>query len=143
MAILVCYYLGVAITSIYYSMIQKLAWVFAAVFVLVGVLGFVPGITTDGHLLGIFEVSTLHNIIHLATGIVAALVASSTEKSTLFFKVFGVVYALVTVVGFVQGNTVLGLIGVNLADNLLHLAIAAVALYVGFVYKEAQSSPMM
>jgi hypothetical protein len=42
------------------------------------------------------------------------------------------VYALVTVVGFVQGNTVLGILPVNLADNFLHLVIAAVSLYLGF-----------
>jgi hypothetical protein len=54
----------------------------------------------------------------------------------LYFQVFGVVYGLVTVVGFLQGDTVLGLIGVNMADNVLHLAIAAVALYAGFGMKE-------
>lgn len=121
-------------------MIQKLAWVFAVVFILIGILGFVPGITTDGHLLGIFEVSLLHNIIHLATGIIAALVASSEENARLYFKVFGVVYALVAVIGFVQGTSVLGLIGVNLADNILHVAIALVALWAGFGMRSEESS---
>jgi len=118
-------------------MIQKLAWVFAIVFLAIGVLGFIPGITTaDGHLLGVFEVDALHNIVHLITGIIFALVAwKYTAYTTLTFKVFGVVYALVTIVGFVQGNTVLGLFAANMADHILHLIIAAVALYAGFGMK--------
>lgn len=117
-------------------MLKNLAYVFGAVFLLIGVLGFVPGVTTDGHLLGIFDVSPLHNIIHLASGIAALALGSGGEKSAqLYFRVFGLVYGLVTVVGFIQGTTVLGLIGVNMADNLLHLAISAVSLYAGFGIK--------
>lgn len=124
-------------------MVQKLAWVFAAVFALVGILGFVPGITSNGHLLGIFEVDLIHNIIHLVSGIAFAFAArSSAATSRLTFKVFGGVYALVTIVGFVQGDTVLGLIGVNMADNVLHLAIAAVALAIGFGVK-GEGAPSM
>jgi preprotein translocase subunit Sss1 len=120
--------------------ISKIAKVFGIIFVLVGVLGFVPGITNDGHLLGVFEVNTLHNIIHLLTGIFALVLAKNSAK--MFFKVFGVVYLIVTIVGFVQGGTVLGLFGVNMADNVLHLVIAAFALWLGFMKKESMS-PMM
>lgn len=117
-----------------YMNTQKLAWVFAIVFLAVGVLGFVPGITSGGHLLGIFEVDALHNSIHLLSGIVAAIAAmSSAAYSRLYFKVFGGVYALVAIVGLVQGNSVLGLIGVNMADNLLHIVIAGAALAIGFM----------
>ena len=117
-------------------MLKKLAYVFGVVFLLLGVLGFVPGATTDGHLLGIFDVSPLHNIIHLLSGVAAlALASMGNEKAKLYFQVFGVVYLIVTIVGFIQGTTVLGLIGVNSADNLLHLAISAVALYAGFGMK--------
>jgi hypothetical protein len=116
-----------------YNLIQKVAWLFAIVFGAVGVLGFVPGLTTEGHLLGIFEVDTIHNVIHLLSGAAAAFAASqSKEYSVWYFKIFGAVYALVTIIGFVQGTTVLGLIGVNMADNVLHLAIAAAALGLGF-----------
>jgi hypothetical protein len=113
---------------------SKIAKVFGIILVLVGILGFVPGITNNGSLLGIFEVNTLHNIIHLLTGIFALVLAKSSPK--MFFKVFGVVYLIVTIVGFVQGTTVLGLFGVNMADNVLHLAIAAFALWLGFMKKE-------
>lgn len=116
--------------------IQKLAKLFAVVFILVGILGFVPGVTSGGMLLGIFEVNALHNIIHLATGLIALWAASSTTNARLFFKVFGLVYALVTALGFVMAGDVLGLIMVNFADNLLHLVISVVALYAGFMAKE-------
>jgi len=117
--------------------LKTLAYIFGAVFLLIGVLGFVPGVTTDGHLLGIFDVSPIHNVIHLLSGIAAlGLAMTMGEKgSQLYFRVFGIVYGLVTIIGFIQGNTVLGLIGVNMADNLLHLAITAIALYAGFGMK--------
>ena len=117
-------------------MVKTLAMVFGAVFLLIGVLGFVPGVTSSGKLLGLFDVSTLHNIIHIASGVAAFALASSGPKAAkMYFQVFGLVYLVVTIVGFVQGDTVLGLFGVNVADNILHLAIAAVALYAGFGMK--------
>jgi hypothetical protein len=124
-------------------MATKLAWAFGIIFIVIGVLGFVPGITTaDGHLLGIFEVDFLHNLIHIATGLVAlALIFAAPSKINLFFKVFGVIYGLVTIIGFVQQTNVLGLFAVNMADNVLHLLIAAVALYAGFGMKSEE--PMM
>lgn len=121
-------------------MLRKAAIVFGVVLVAVGLLGFVPALApanTEGHrhLLGIFEVNGLHNLIHLLSGAAALLLAKSEEYASTYFKVFGVVYALVMVVGFLQGDTVLGLIPVNMADNLLHLAIAGSALYLGFGVK--------
>lgn len=123
-------------------MLEKTAWVFAVVFIALGILGFIPGITTDGNLLGIFQVDATHNVIHLITGLVAAG-AAMASRSRLFFQVFGVIYALVAIVGFAQGNTVLGIIDVNAADNILHTIIALVALYFGFAVKEGESSPGM
>ena len=114
-------------------MIKKLAIVFGVVFVAIGVLGFIPGVTTaDGKLLGIFQVSTLHNIIHLLSGIAALIAASEAAYSRLYFRVFGVVYALVAIIGWLQGNTVLGLIDVNLADNILHTVLAIAISAIGY-----------
>jgi hypothetical protein len=114
-------------------MIKKLAWVFAIVLTLIGILGFVPGITSEGHLLGIFEVDTIHNIIHLVSGLVFLFaILKSTEAAKTVFKVFGIVYGLVAIVGLVQGDSVLGLFAVNAADHGLHIVIAALSLWVGF-----------
>lgn len=120
-------------------MIKKLSWILAIVFLLVGILGFVPGITTNGHLLGIFEVDTLHNIIHLVSGLVFLWAAMSPAIGKTVFKVFGVVYAIVAVVGLIQGDTVLGLISTNMADHILHVVLAVVILYVGFGMKDNKS----
>lgn len=118
-------------------MVKQAARAFGVVFVLIGILGFVPGITStnsDGAklLLGIFAVNAVHNLIHLLSGVAALIGSGSEGYARTYFKVFGVVYAIVTVVGFAQGNTVLGIIPVNLADNLLHVVIAVAALYLGF-----------
>ncbi len=122
-------------------MLQKLAWVFGIVLLAVGVLGFVPGVTTSDLLLGIFTVDSLHNIIHILSGALALVaVLYAKEYVRLYFQVFGVVYGVVAVLGFVQSDSVLGLIMVNTADNLLHLVIAASALYAGFWLKEGGPS---
>ena len=123
-------------------MMKKIAWILAIVFLAVGILGFVPGITTNGLLLGIFEVDALHNIIHLVSGAVFLYAAMKPAKASLVFKVFGVVYALVAVIGLVQGDTVLGLISTNTADHLLHVVLAIVILYVGFGMKEKMPMSM-
>ena len=107
------------------------------VFVVVGLLGFV-----NDPVLGVFEVDMLHNVIHILSGILAlAAVGMGADIMRLYAKVFGVVYALVGVVGFVMpGDMILGLFEANLADDLLHVALAAVLLYVGFVMKEGDST---
>lgn len=123
-------------------MTQTLAWVFGVVLTLVGVLGFVPGVTTDMMLLGIFHVDMMHNIVHVVSGLAALAAAWGMYSSRLYFQVFGVIYGVVAVLGFVTGGALL--FETNLADNLLHVVIAAAALYIGFMVKEspavAQSS---
>lgn len=115
-------------------MLRTASKVFGAVFLLIGVLGFVPALTPDGNLLGIFHVNTLHNIVHLASGAVALMAGFySDQGARRYFQVFGVVYALVAVLGLMAGdNAILGLVANNTADNLLHVVIAATALYLGF-----------
>jgi hypothetical protein len=119
-------------------MVKTAAKVFGVIFLLIGVLGFVPGVTDDGHLLGIFHIDTLHNIIHLASGLVALMAASaSAAAARTYFLVFGVIYGLVTVLGFMAGNDdILGLMANNMADNFLHLGITVSALTFG-LKKEA------
>jgi Domain of unknown function (DUF4383) len=106
--------------------------------VLAGVLGFVvdagfdTGSDIQGDKLILFEVNGIHNLIHIASG--AVLLAASVRWSSakLVAIAFGVVYGLVTVIGLIDGETVLGLIPVNGADNVLHIALTALGLYAGF-----------
>lgn len=107
-------------------------WV-GLVILVVGLVGFVPALVPGGKVLGLFLVDPLHNIVHILTGALAILASRSSESATrTYFKVFGVVYALVTVLGFMTGTGLFGLLPVNIFDNLLHVAIAALYLYVGF-----------
>jgi len=121
-------------------MLQKLAWVFGVIFILIGVIGFVPAAAPGGLLLGIFSVDSLHNTIHLLSGVIVILAAlGSASYARLYFKVFGIIYALVAILGFVFGGEVFGMM-MNTADNLLHVVIAVVALWAGFGTKD--SMPM-
>lgn len=126
-------------------MLKKLAILFGVVFLLVGILGFIPTFSpvhSDGmrYLLGLFMVGGIHNAIHLLSGIAALGLGYYSEKTArLYFLVFGAVYALVTVVGFVQKDTVLGIFHVNMADNFLHLALAIAILGVGLALKPSDS----
>jgi len=115
-------------------MLKKAALVVGVVFLLLGLLGFIPALTPDGKVLGILAVNGLHNMVHLLSGIAFLVASQRSDWSSLTFKVMGVVYALVTVLGFLAGDggSILGLIIVNTNDNILHLILTAAFLYFGF-----------
>ena len=110
------------------ALVSPVTRILGVVLVIVGLLGFFM----SSPLLGYFEVDTLHNLIHLASGAIALVVGGNHAMARMFLIIFGLVYGLVAIVGFVQGTTVLGLFVVNGSDNLLHAAIAVVCLWVGF-----------
>lgn len=123
-------------------MAKQVAIVFGIVMLVIGVLGFVPAVNTAGPvgtsytlLLGIFAINPLHNVIHLATGAVAlaAGLYGSGAYARMYFLVFGIVYALVTLIGvtglfFNSHGSLLGIVPINGADNVLHLAITILSL---------------
>jgi hypothetical protein len=109
------------------------------VFLAVGILGFVPGITTTGAdgmpmLLGIFMVNTTHSVVHIASGVVFLLASmSGAGAARLWFQLFGVIYAIVAILGFMTPNgMLLGLISNNPADTWLHVVLAVAMLAIGF-----------
>ncbi len=112
--------------------------IIGVVFILAGLLGFV-----NNPILGILAVDTLHNIIHLATGVLAIVFAMQGEaQGRKFFLIFGIVYALVTILGFLTGDgKILGLVTVNGADNIFHLLVTVVFLVIG-LKKPASSGSM-
>lgn len=97
--------------------VQKAATAVGAVFLLVGVLGFVPGITggydtmgVAGHgsmamLLGVFQVSILHNIVHLLFGGAGLGAARSASGARRYLIVGGAIYLVLWVYGLVTGNS--------------------------------------
>lgn len=117
---------------------KSVAMWLGVLFLVVGVAGFIPPLSPDGKVLGLFLTDPLHNIVHLLTGILAIFAAKSGDGATrTYFQVFGVVYALVTVLGFLTGTGLFGLLPVNIFDNLFHLVVAVVSLYYGFGGKKA------
>ena len=111
---------------------QRTAKWFSVIFILVGILGFIPGVTADGYLFGIFESSAILSVAYLVSGIFALLCVGSQRGAKSYFKIFGVVYALLAILGFIDGSNIFNLLIVNGADNVLHLLVAVVALVVGF-----------
>jgi len=111
------------------TLAQNLALMFGAVFLVVGILGFVPGITTnlyegldfagnDGNaeLLGLFQVSVLHNIVHLLFGV--GIILAATHTGALSYLLYGgIAYGLVFLLGVIGAGD---WIPVNSADNVLH-----------------------
>jgi hypothetical protein len=117
--------------------IQLIALVVGVVFLLVGVVGFIPGITTNygdmsfaGHhsgsmLLGVFQVSALHNIVHLLFGIAGLALARTVAGARNFLIYGGAVYALLWLYGvLIDPTSAANFVPVNMADNWLHLALA-------------------
>lgn len=124
-------------------MIKTAAVLFGIVFILIGILGFVPGITNNEMLLGIFHVNAAHNVVHLLSGAVALFAGmTSVGASRMYFRIFGVVYGLVAILGLMnmgQHTMLLGLISNNDADTFLHIGIAAVSLLLGFMPAPAET----
>ena len=115
-------------------MVKTFAVIFGLVFLVVGILGFVPAAAPDGMLLNTFHVNTAHNIVHLALGIFFPFVAmGGARASRIWFQIFGVIYAVVAIWGFGvgTGNT-LWVISNNPADTWLHVVLAVVMLFLGF-----------
>lgn len=105
---------------------------FGVLAILIGILGFIPGITVDGYLFGLFQVDNLHNSIHIVTGILAIWAANaSITTSRSLWRILGFAYTLVTILGFFTGSAY-GIVETNTADNIFHLMIATVTLYLGF-----------
>ena len=117
--------------------VRLAATVVAAVFLVVGIAGFIPGVTTEydgmtfaGHestamLLGVFHVSILHNIVHLLFGIVGFVMARTVPGAAAFLIGGGAVYAVLWIYGLlIDHDSAANFVPVNGADNWLHLILA-------------------
>jgi hypothetical protein len=124
---------------------QLYALVVGVVFLAAGVLGFFYSSNFDtgeavarpenrDAVFGLLEVNGWHNLVHIATGALALLVAGRPSAARTFAIAFGFVYLLITILGVAAGDggVVLGLIPVNTADNVLHAAVGVAGLVLGF-----------
>jgi hypothetical protein len=117
--------------------LRTVATVVGATFLLVGILGFVPGITTnyddlafaghhsDAKLIGIFEVSVLHNLVHVAFGIAGLALARKPRPAAMYLIGGGLIYAVLWIYGLVvDHDSSANFVPLNSADNWLHFVLA-------------------
>ncbi len=135
------------------SDIQRAALMAGIVFLVVGVAGFIPGITTDydrlttfdgvgAQLLGIFGVNILENVVHLLYGVAGLAAASSWAASKNYFIWGGAIYLVLWVYGLVIDlDSAANFIGVNNAGNWLHFALGVVMVATGFVLARRGDTP--
>lgn len=128
--------------------IKRFTFFAGVVFVLIGILGYIPGITTAPHvsdpnlavdasygrLFGIFPVNMIHNLVHLAFGIWALVASKDFAQSRIFNRSTAIIYAILTIMGFIPGlSTLFGLAPLFSHDIWLHALITVATAYYGFV----------
>jgi hypothetical protein len=135
------------------KLVRTFAMTVGAVFVLVGILGFIPGITTHyssmsfaGHmsgakLLGIFQVSILHNIVHLLFGVAGLAMGRRAASAVNFLIGGGVIYIVLWLYGLlVSSSSSANFVPVNSADDWLHLVLGIGMIALGIVGRNAWRS---
>jgi arginine exporter protein ArgO len=131
------------------SAVQKATIAVAAVFVVIGVLGFIPGVTTnydqldwfgpesEALLLGVFQVSILHNLVHLGFGVLGVAAARAMSSSRMFLIGGGALYAVLWLYGLVvDKDSEANFVPLNTADDWLHLVLAVVMIGLGLTLTE-------
>jgi hypothetical protein len=136
--------------------LQWASLIVGAVFLLVGILGFIPGITTNygdmkfaGHesgaeLLGIFQTSILHNIVHLAFGIAGILASRTWDWSRNFLIGGGAIYLVLWIYGLLVGQeSGANFVPTNTADDwLVHFALGIIMIGAGYALSRRVARPI-
>jgi hypothetical protein len=133
--------------------VRRFALIFGILYLVVGVVAFIPGLTIPGtglpdllvgagygNLLGIFPVNAIHDIVHIAVGIFGLALAGTFARAQLFARGLAIVYGLLTVIGFIPGfSTLFGLAPLFGPDIALHAVSAIVAAYFGWGVADSTS----
>jgi hypothetical protein len=128
--------------------IQRVAQIFGVVFILVALLGFVTpgGLSMEAdlheapHLLGLFPVNLLHNLVHLAFGVWGLLASRSFATAKQYAQIGGVIYLVLAVLGLVAPTT-FGLIPIGGHDIWLHAVLGIALAYFGFTARDTAGRP--
>jgi hypothetical protein len=117
--------------------------IFGWTFIAVGVLGFIPGVTTqygalewigpdsEALLLGLFEVSILHNLVHLLLGVLG-LAAAAGGWARSYLVGGGLAYAALAIYGFlIEKDSAADFVPLNTADDWLHVVLAVAMILAG------------
>ena len=132
--------------------VQRAASTVGVVFLLVGLLGFIPGITSSydqmmvaGHesgalLLGVFQVSILHNAVHLLFGIAGLAFARTARTARSYLIGGGVIYLVLWLYGIIlDPSSTANFIPLNNADNWLHLGLGIGMIALGVALGRSRS----
>jgi hypothetical protein len=126
--------------------VQMFAMLVALAFVGVGILGFIPGITTDygdmtfattdsgAKLFGVFHVSILHNLVHLGFGLLGLALARTVDGARLYLVGGGLIYIVLWIYGLaIDLDSDANFLPIDNADNWLHFGLGVAMVVVGFV----------
>ena len=137
-----------------YSSIQKVAFIYAAMFILVAAMSYIPPLKDEnGYMFGLFSLQYFDDLLHLGSGLWAlAAGLHSTRWSIFYFKLFGFLYFIDAIFGLITGQGILDAgvfqkelwsldLATRIGANVPHLLIGGLALFVGFILsrKYAQS----
>ena len=93
-------------------------------------------------LLGVFAVSVLHNIVHLAFGVAGLLASRTVTAARLFLIVAGAIYLVLTLYGLVIDHaSTANFVPVNTADNWLHLVLGVAMVALGVLLGRPAAAP--
>jgi Domain of unknown function (DUF4383) len=132
---------------------QTAALAVGAIFLAVGILGFIPGITSDydtmtfasensdAELLGIFQVNALHNIVHVLFGVAGIAASRYFDSSRLFLLGGGTVYGVLWLYGvIIDLSSGANFVSLNTADNWLHFVLAVGMIGLGLLLSRDRES---
>ena len=134
--------------------VRYFALILGIIFLIVGIAGFIPGLTTThaggqadalrvhgpghGYLLGLFHVNVLHNLVHVVFGVWGVVAYARYDASRIYARVVAISYAVFVLFGLCPSptiNTFFGLVPIHGHDVWLHAVLAIAGLYLGFAAK--------
>ena len=121
--------------------VQRAAQIFGIVFLLVGIAGFfASGMSMEAdpeaapHLLGLFPVNLLHNVVHLLFGVWGLLAARSFDGAVTYARVGGIAYLALAGLGLISAD-MFGLVPIGGNDIWLHAVLGIALAAIGFTAK--------
>ncbi len=134
-----------------FSILQKVAFAYSALFIIVVLMGYVPAfVDAEGYLFGVFHIDPIDDIVHLVSGLWALLAGLKGRNSAIFyFRLFGTIYFLDGVLGVLFGKGFLDFaiflsvpgisdMATRIAANIPHIVVGGLAMIIGFKSRKKQ-----
>ena len=134
--------------------LRELALFVSLAFLAIGVAGFIPGITTHysdlgfagddsgAKLLGVFQVSVLHNLVHLGYGLAGIALARTTSGARAFLIGGGLIYLVLALYGaLIPYDSGWNFVPVDRDDNFLHLGLGLGMFGLGILPERVSGQP--